>query len=191
MRRGSRGGQGLIAHELTHMFQQRGEIVQRMISYQTENVDSDGEDELARGEFKLTPPTEETNVQNKKESKDGGYVILWRGTGYNEIEKMVEASSAGGKSANANVGVPTQGQVKEQVQKAKGDKIEFSSQEGIAEGFSYKNGGLAVVKIHTKYLIKGSVSEGGWVCDPSAPVEVLETVDRRGTTDQTRRINAG
>lgn len=70
-----------------------------------------------------------------------------------------------------------------------GQLPEFTTNAGVAEGFSFQNV-LVVVYIAAKYLSKGSSSEEGWIANPKAPLTVVDVVDRTRGRSSGRRGNA-
>lgn len=50
--------------------------------------------------------------------------------------------------------------------------VEYTTNLQIAQQFG-RRGGVVVIKIQRKYLVKGSTTENGWICFKDAPVEVL------------------
>ena len=181
---GSRGGQKLIAHELTHVLQQNGSTVQRT-EYKSSPTDymddNDRKSELLDDNFdeeiksKLPSPTSDEKVEDYvKTGKEEG-VILWRGTSGTSVAAIKAKLSAGGSAVNAEAKRPEREIAQKQISKG-GVFPEYTASSDVT-GFSFRHW-LVVVKINTKYLSRGSKSESGWVCDPAAPVEVLDTVDR-------------
>lgn len=50
--------------------------------------------------------------------------------------------------------------------------VEYTTDMQIAQHFG-RRGDVVIIKIQRKYLVKGSVTESGWICFKDAPVEVL------------------
>lgn len=112
--------------------------------------------------FRLPPPLEF--------SPDQQMVILWRGCGERQL---VRSALYGCFSTEPNEEAlpPSEEESRKQV----GEKLnlpEFTSFTEIAEGFG-TNKFVAVYSIATRYLSKGSLSEGGFICSKDAPVTLV------------------
>ncbi|AKT38225.1 uncharacterized protein CMC5_023680 [Chondromyces crocatus] len=59
-----------------------------------------------------------------------------------------------------------------------GELIEFTTDPAVARRFG-TGGYVITVKIQKKYLTKGSVSEGGWICRKHAPFTVVNETKGR------------
>nr|WP_232838464.1 DUF4765 family protein [Streptomyces geranii] len=118
------------------------------------------------------------------EGSDDG-VYLWRGTSVGTANTMARKGSAGGRTADASVAAPSSASSRSQVGHG-GQLPEFTTNTGVAEGFSFRNA-LVVVYIAAKYLSKGSSSEEGWIASPKAPLIVVDMVDRTRQQDSGRR----
>ncbi|MED7952283.1 DUF4765 family protein [Streptomyces sp. BE20] len=138
--------------------------------------DSDDFDEAYRG--RIPKPTSQSEVAKAVASGADRTVILWRGTGLKAAESMAKQGSASGDPASAATARPSAATAAQQVGKG-GVLPEFTTDPGVAEGFSHKNA-LVVIEISAKYLAKGSSSESGWVAARTAPAKVRVIVDRTG-----------
>lgn len=103
-------------------------------------------------------------------SPDQQMVILWRGCGERQL---LRAALYGCFSTMPNEEAlpPSEKESREQV----GEKTslpEFTSFPDIAEGFG-TNKFVAAFAIKTRYLSKGSPSEGGFICTKDAPVTLV------------------
>ena len=137
------------------------------------NVIDDNFDEI---KVKLNQPTSDDEVEAAVEGNENTDVILWRGTSGSRSKTIVSAGSAGGAQVNAAVSRPSNDVAQQQIGIGRSDGFsEFTAKTDL--GFSFQHW-LVVVKINSKYLTRGSSNEEGWVCANSAPVEVLDTVDR-------------
>lgn len=123
----------------------------------------------------LPQPTADGTIQNAVNKGSDRDVILWRSTTGASVAKIKANKSAGGDSANASATIPTHEAKQKQI--SSGGKLPEYTASSDLTGFSWQHW-LVVVKINTKYLTRGSASESGWVCNPAAPVVVLNTVDR-------------
>ena len=154
----------------------------------SENYDSDGDNFDTVYESQLPQPTSEGIVATLVRQQSEQHVTLWRGTELPRAEAMEMNGSVGGGRPDKNASAPDLAASRDQV--AYGRRLpEFTTRTGVAEGFSQK-GALVVVSIAAKYLTRGSVSEQGWTALPSAPLRVLELVDRTQGQQPGRRVNA-
>ncbi|MDQ1038518.1 hypothetical protein QFZ75_004934 [Streptomyces sp. V3I8] len=153
----------------------------------SDNYDSD-DDNFDTVAAHLTPPTDYSTVASLVEAQSEHGVYLWRGTSASTARSMMSKGSAGGRTADSNVTAPDRASSQAQVGHG-GQLPEFTTDTGVAEGFSYKNV-LVVVYIAAKYLSKGSSSESGWIADPKAPAQVVDTVDRTRQQSPRRHGNA-
>lgn len=95
---------------------------------------------------------------------DKNTALVWRGLRCDQLIKMVINNSAGDKPVDAEVGPPSEEEVKDQVGE-RGRLPEFTYDKSVAEGFG-TDAYVAVFKIDNKYLVKGSGVESGVVCKP-------------------------
>ena len=124
--------------------------------------------------YKLTQPTRESEVAEAVCQGLDVDVVLWRGTTAERVAHIEKNGSAGGIAPEYDTKPPGEASVRTQV--AFGSSLpEFTTNPNL--GFSFRHW-LVVVFINSQYLAKGSGSEGGWVCNASAPVMVIEKVDR-------------
>lgn len=132
-------------------------------SYTTKLVSKDSKGNVEVDTFddiksKLTQPTKQTKITSIKDGTRDEDIILWRGTTNAACTKMLMGKSVSG-SSDFTVTAPTKNEAQAQV--AYGAKLpEFTTQIGVAEGFSIGRF-LVVVRINTRYLTKGSGTEGG------------------------------
>ncbi|MGV9271075.1 DUF4765 family protein [Kitasatospora sp. NPDC003701] len=138
--------------------------------------DSDDFDEAYRG--KLPKPTAQSEVAKAVASGSDRTVTLWRGTRLDIAESMARNGSVSGDPASATTARPSGATAAQQVGKG-GVLPEFTTDPGVAEGFSHKNA-LVVIEVSAKYLARGSGSESGWVAGRTAPAKVKVIVDRTG-----------
>lgn len=123
----------------------------------------------------LHPPTNDTRMLRSIPE-----VYLWRGCTKEQLMGIATQGSADGISPpDANAEAPSEEEAKKQV--AEADKLpEFTNVPAKAEQFGRRNF-VIVVKIATRYLTRGSVVEGGWVCANNAPVTLIHW--KEGKTD--------
>lgn len=118
-------------------------------------------------------------------SEDQQIVILWRGCGERQL---VRAALYGCFSTTINEeALPPS---EEESQKQVGEKMnlpEFTALPNVAEGFG-TNKFVAAFAIATRYLSKGSPSEGGFICSNDAPVTLVGWKEGRKILPET--INA-
>ncbi|MFH8463777.1 DUF4765 family protein [Streptomyces sp. NPDC017991] len=153
----------------------------------SDNYDSD-EDNFDTVAQNLTYPTSYSTVASMVEQQSESGVYLWRGTTASKANQMMSKGSAGGRTADSSVAAPDHESSQSQVGHG-GQLPEFTTNPGVAEGFSYKNV-LVVVYIAAKYLSKGSTSEEGWIANPKAPLTVVDVVDRTRGRSPRRHGNA-
>lgn len=147
-------------------------------------LDDDFDDVVAA---QLTAPTAEATVKLAVEGGKDIPVILWRGTTGPSATEMAAFGCAKGTRKDTGTARPTEAQRKEQVAVGRAFP-EFTTKKDLS--FSFKHY-LVVVRVSAKYLARGSVTEQGWVCQPTAPVEVLEVVDRTlGFAENLQAVNA-
>ena len=183
---GSRGGQELLAHELTHVVQQNGgAMMLQRVHYESggpvylDDDDPDSEllddnfDEIIKGN--LHQPTADGTVEEAVSNNTNINVVLWRSTTGSSVADIVANGSAGGAVAQVNVAAPGH-QVQQDQIAVGGVAPEYTASSNVS-GFSWRHW-MVVVRINTRYLTRGSGSESGWICSPAAPVVVLDTVDR-------------
>ncbi|MEU9782734.1 DUF4765 family protein [Streptomyces phaeochromogenes] len=153
----------------------------------SDNYDSDDDnfDSVAQH---LTYPTDYGTVASMVEQQSESGVYLWRGTTASTARNMMSKGSAGGRTADSSVAAPDRESSRSQVGHG-GQLPEFTTNAGVAEGFSFQNV-LVVVYIAAKYLSKGSSSEEGWIANPKAPLTVVDVVDRTRGQSSGRRGNA-
>ena len=143
----------------------------------TKGVLDDNFDSTVREE--INQPTPEATiselVSNSIEGEGADQdVVLWRGVSAVNAAAIEANQSAGGVAADAATARPTQAQAAEQVQQG-----HLFPEYSTATNSSWSAGSwLIVVRINTQYLRRGSQSENGWIALPSAPLTVLDTVDR-------------
>ncbi|MEV7418366.1 DUF4765 family protein [Streptomyces sp. NPDC089919] len=134
------------------------------------------ESEVKRNSGKAIPPIMPEALvgqfveASKKNPRKSFPVCLARGLRPDQVRKLV----AGGKDADTTR--PTEQQARDQVgEKESPDLVEFTSRAEIALQFAGRGKGnyVVAVEIEARYLEKGSVAEGGWVCRATAPVKVL------------------
>ncbi|MFF0113760.1 eCIS core domain-containing protein [Streptomyces prasinus] len=152
---------------------------------ESDNYDSD-EDNIDAVAPNLRRPTAYSTVLSLVAEGSAQEVVLWRGTTLSRALAMESNGSAGGAASNAGVAAPERTASRRQV--GHGGRLpEFTAREGVAESFS-TGGALVVVRIAAKYLTPGSSTEEGFVADPTAPLEVLDLVDRTRGAQTGRRI---
>ncbi|MGW2541115.1 DUF4765 family protein [Kitasatospora sp. NPDC001574] len=152
------------------------------------NYDSDSDDFDEAYRSRIPKPTSQSEVAKAVASGADRTVVLWRGTGLKTAESMAKQGSVSGDPASAATARPSAATAAQQVGKG-GVLPEFTTDPGVAEGFSHKNA-LVVVEISAKYLAKGSSSESGWVAGRTAPAKVRVIVDRTGGSGGTGGPNA-
>ncbi|MEU3047919.1 DUF4765 family protein [Streptomyces sp. NPDC006984] len=152
------------------------------------NYDSDADDFDEYYRDRLPQPTPQREVVAAEADAPDSTVTLWRGTRIGVADAMARNGSASGDTASAETGRPAKQAVKDQVGSG-GVLPEFTSNPGIAEGFSHNNA-LVVVDIQAKYLARGSHSEDGWIANRNAPVTVRAIVDRTGNGSGGAQPNA-
>ena len=142
----------------------------------TDHTEANVIDDNFDSDFKsqLTQPTNEATVAQAVDGGNNADVVLWRGTNGSRVANMEAQGSAGGLPPDANIAAPSPASAQTQI--AFGNALpEFTTRTDL--GFSFRHW-LAVVTVNTRYLTKGSGSEGGWVCNAAAPLTVVEKVDR-------------
>jgi hypothetical protein len=115
-------------------------------------------------------PLPKPSVKNQGTNEES--VILWRGCKANQLVPMAHMGSAGGRLAPKALSPPPSGS---EVIKQVGEQEslpEFTFNTAVAEGFGTGQF-VAAFEIQTKYLAKGSVSEGGFVTSQEAPVKLV------------------
>ncbi|MEV6718018.1 DUF4765 family protein [Lentzea sp. NPDC051208] len=110
-----------------------------------------------------------------KMAKPDDDVVLARGVNERQLQHCLTHSSSPDTVA------PTEREARAQVgEYVFGDLVEFTTNPAVAVRFSTRSASekkyVIVVRIKRKYLAKGSVSEGGWICRNDAPYEVLSSV---------------
>lgn len=87
---------------------------------------------------------------------------------------QMQLRSLQGNIGDPNSTAPTEKEAKAQVGEDPcfGLLIEFTTDPSVAMRFG-TGGYVVVVKIKRKYLVRGSVSECGWIARSSAPLEIL------------------
>lgn len=116
-------------------------------------------------------PISESKIEELMKDKKEEFVILWRGCSPDQLLGIAEKGSAGGHQVDNKSSTPTEKSAKDQV--GEKDRLpEFTTSTSVAMGFG--TGSLVgAFRISTKYLTRGSIPESGWVCSPSAPVEIV------------------
>ncbi|MFE2722613.1 DUF4765 family protein [Kitasatospora sp. NPDC059327] len=142
------------------------------------NYDSDSDDFDEHYRDRLPRPTAQTDVAKAVASGSDQVVTLWRGTRLDVAEGMATRGSVSGDPASPTTARPSGTDAAQQVGKG-GVLPEFTTDPGVAEGFSHKNA-LVVIDVSAKYLSRGSGSESGWVAGKTAPAQVRVIVDRTG-----------
>ncbi|MEU9336503.1 DUF4765 family protein [Streptomyces sp. NPDC048290] len=152
-----------------------------------DDYDSDNDDfaeTVAKG--KLVPkPKPEAEVRKAVASGSAEWITLWRGMSRAAADELVRAGRTPGSTAD-EPRAPTEAERKSQVQKgstgnSSGPRLlEFTTDMGVAESFSYGSRAMVVAEIQARHLVKGSEPEGGWIPYWGAPVNVSYIVDRRG-----------
>jgi hypothetical protein len=123
-------------------------------------------------------PTPSTDAQISR-ARPGDEITLWRGGSSEQVANIQRYGTAGGvPGVNPEVGAPSQQAARNQVAGAsrpgysRADKLpEYTNKPSVANGFS-TGCQIVAVGIQRQYLTEGSRTEGGWVADPRAPVEV-------------------
>ena len=147
-------------------------------------LDDDFDDVIAP---QLTAPTAEATVAAAVAANTDTPVILWRGTTGPSAQAMVAFNCAKGQQRDLNTTRPSDAERRQQIALGRAFP-EFTTSKNL--GFSFGHS-LVVVKVSAKYLCRGSAFEQGWVCRPTAPLEVLEVVDRTlGFNENLNAINA-
>jgi len=102
------------------------------------------------------------------EARPDTEVILARGCNKMQLTELQS------RLADASTTAPSEEEACKQVGEMPvfGSLIEFTTDQGVATRFA-TGGYIVVVKIARRYLTKGSVSEGGWICKSAAPFEVI------------------
>lgn len=121
--------------------------------------------------YKLPLPTAMIHVKQYVKIKSEDKMTLWRGCSREQLMGIANKGSAGGVNPEVDTRPPTEQEAKDQV----GERIsipEFTCDPQVAQGFGTDTF-IAAVKIPAKFLTKGSNTEAGWVCLPSAPVKLL------------------
>ncbi|MGH9626749.1 MAG: DUF4765 family protein [Bryobacteraceae bacterium] len=124
-------------------------------------------------------------------------VILWRGTTYSRLNKMVQMNSLSGEaSPNPDAVPPEQASVNSQVGTNVPGQVriklpEFTTAAHVAAGYG-RGGVILIAAIKKKYLAKASGSEGGWAASNDAPFEHLLWVPGEPLAPGTsgKRLNA-
>jgi hypothetical protein len=132
--------------------------------------------------YKLPFPSDMKNVKQHVKVKSEKEMILWRGCNRDQLLGIAKKGSAGGLDFDLDTRPPTEQEAKDQV----GERIsipEFTCDPTVAQGFATGTF-IAAVKIPAKYLTKGSNTESGWVCLPSAPVKLLAWKEGGGSAFQ-------
>ncbi|MDX1607550.1 MAG: DUF4765 family protein [Candidatus Competibacterales bacterium] len=125
----------------------------------------------------LPPPTSEKTVE---QSGPDAVVCLWRGTRPETARRVEQTKTAGGYDTSQTPGlVPRAPSEEEVVAQVAGASMggtqavkrlpEYTTSQFWAR--NYATGAILCIAIKRKFLTKGSVSEGGWVMYPEAPVE--------------------
>lgn len=136
---------------------------------------------------RLTPPTADGEVAMAVQSNQHRQVVLWRGTTREQVQHMVRVGCVAGPAPDPAATRPSSAQAHRQVRAGR-TCPEFSTRSDLSFSFGHH---LAVVQIDSRYLQRGSEDEGGWICHPDAPLEVLETVDRTlGRPEASKTANA-
>jgi len=104
-------------------------------------------------------------------------VTLVRGASTQTGQAAATNSSAGGETPNPSCGRPTETNANSQVGGSQPgipqSKLpEFTCDPALSVKWA-RRGGWLMVRINTKYLVKGDVGQQGWVCLHSAPVEAV------------------
>jgi hypothetical protein len=131
-------------------------------------------------------PSSEAAVANAVNSGSNIDLTLWRGTTPVKAALIQANQSAGGVAPDPTVAAPNIAAAQQQIQQG-GVLPEYTTN---SEASWSAGSWLIVVTINSRYLTRGSVSEQGWVCDPSAPVVVNHTVDRTCITTGGTGANA-
>jgi hypothetical protein len=121
----------------------------------------------------LLPPTKEDAVAPAGPETD---VYLLRGSRLETAQRMFETGCVRASAPNPDCGAPTEEQIIKQVGGYQGGQVaeklpEFTTSGHWAE--VYATNCIIFIRIKRKYLAKGSVSEGGWVCFPEAPCQLI------------------
>ncbi|EEJ7903755.1 DUF4765 family protein [Salmonella enterica] len=142
-------------------------------------------------------PTSAENMQSlykKYQSGDAAAgeteVVLCRGTIGPQAENIVSFKTAGGmEGADVDV-LPVSVEIaREQVRSGR-IVPEYTTDLSVADRFSREHY-LIIVKVKTKYLTRGSVSESGWVMPKNTPVEPVGIIDRTyGNAENIGQANA-
>jgi hypothetical protein len=107
------------------------------------------------------------------------FKTVYRGCTQSQLLSMLSQGSAGGATADKDTPAPSEKEASLQV----GERVdlvhkpEFTTKFRVAEQFATNCGTedtyIIAVKIDNKYLTKGSITESGWICNESAPLEIL------------------
>lgn len=152
----------------------------------SDNYDSDADNFDTRYQNNLPQPTPDGNVEELVNQGSSQYVVLWRGTSLSAANAMESAGSAGGASPSRRTAAPSRAASQRQI--GGGSSLtEFTAHTGVAESFG-SQGAVVVVQISAAYLSRGSRSEEGWTALASAPLQVLDVVDRTRGKKQKRRV---
>lgn len=121
-------------------------------------------------------------------------IILWRGSYPDQADRVVRFKTADGYDTSGTPGItvsaPSEEDALLQVKGASDPAFfrRFSLPDGtirrlpeyttsMALARQFANGKILIIAIKRKYLVKGSVSEFGWIADWCAPLEAVVSID--------------